>query len=81
MINDTNSLIGKTIEIALTIPRNFLVIGDYFVDDIFGSGAVKITPAHDQNNFEAGKRHDLALITVIDQKGKLTLRCQKPYAA
>ena len=48
-------------------------------DTSFGTGAVKLTPAHDQNDFDAGKRHDLPLITVIDNEGKLTHQVPEPY--
>lgn len=63
--------IGKTVRLPLT-NREIPVITDDFVDEHFGTGAVKITPAHDPNDFEAGKRHDLPMITVIDDKGKMT---------
>ena len=63
-------LIGKTVKLPLT-NREIPVIADDFVDLEFGTGAVKITPAHDPNDFEAGKRHDLPFISVIDQEGKM----------
>ncbi|HSX53053.1 MAG TPA: valine--tRNA ligase [Patescibacteria group bacterium] len=63
--------VGKTIKLPLT-KREIPVIADRFVDTSFGTGAVKITPAHDQNDFEAGERHDLPKISVIDHEGKLT---------
>lgn len=65
------AFIGKTVRLPLT-NREIPVIADDFVDEHFGTGAVKITPAHDPNDFEAGKRHDLPMITVIDDKGKMT---------
>jgi valyl-tRNA synthetase len=64
-------LVGKTVKLPLT-EREIPVIADDFVDMKFGTGAVKITPAHDPNDFEAGKRHDLPFISVIDSEGKLT---------
>lgn len=64
-------LIGKTVKLPLT-QREIPIIADEFVEETFGTGAVKITPAHDQNDFEAGKRHELPFITVIDHEGKLT---------
>lgn len=64
------AFIGKTVRLPLT-NREIPVIADDFVDEHFGTGAVKITPAHDPNDFEAGKRHDLPMITVIDDKGKM----------
>ncbi|EFA00421.1 valine--tRNA ligase [Tribolium castaneum] len=51
------------------------VICDDFVDPEFGTGAVKVTPAHDPVDFEVGKRHSLALLQVIDEKGNLTRIC------
>lgn len=48
------------------------VIADDFVDPEFGTGAVKITPAHDPKDFEAGKRHGLKSLTVIDEQGLMT---------
>lgn len=63
--------IGKTVKLPLT-HREIPIIADDFVDENFGTGAVKITPAHDPNDFDAGKRHDLPMITVIDDKGKMT---------
>lgn len=62
--------IGKTIKLPLT-EREIPVIADDFVDPLFGTGAVKITPAHDPNDYEAGERHDLPKITVIDNEGKM----------
>ena len=52
--------------------REIPVIRDEMADPEFGSGAVKITPAHDPNDFEAGKRHNLPLIRVIDEDAKIT---------
>jgi valyl-tRNA synthetase len=63
--------VGKTVKLPLT-HREIPVITDEFVDREFGTGAVKITPAHDPNDFEVGKRHDLPSITVIDTTGKMT---------
>lgn len=62
--------VGKTVKLPLT-DREIPVIADDFVDTSFGTGAVKITPAHDPNDFEAGERHDLPKITVIDNEGKM----------
>jgi valyl-tRNA synthetase len=63
--------VGKTVKLPLT-NREIPIITDEFVDEHFGTGAVKITPAHDPNDFDAGKRHDLPMITVIDDEGKMT---------
>ncbi len=61
-------LIGKTILLPL-VQREIPIIGDEYVDKEFGTGAVKITPAHDFNDFEMGKRHDLDFINVLDEDG------------
>ncbi|PLX84090.1 MAG: valine--tRNA ligase [Desulfuromonas sp.] len=61
-------LIGKTVLLPL-VDREIPIIADDYVDREFGSGAVKITPAHDFNDFEMGKRHDLEFINVLDESG------------
>lgn len=71
-------LVGKTVKLPLT-QREIPIIADEFVEEEFGTGAVKITPAHDANDFEAGKRHELPFITVIDHEGKLTHDVPEPY--
>jgi valyl-tRNA synthetase len=63
--------IGKTVRLPLTM-REIPVIADTMVDPKFGTGAVKITPAHDPNDYEVGKRHDLPFITVINNEGEMT---------
>lgn len=63
-------LIGKTLILPI-IGREIPVIADEYVDKEFGSGAVKITPAHDPNDFEVGLRHQLPQITVMDEGGKM----------
>jgi valyl-tRNA synthetase len=63
-------LIGKTAKLPLT-EREIPIIADKFVDREFGTGAVKITPAHDPNDFEVGQRHDLPKVTVINHEGVL----------
>ncbi len=65
-----NKLVGKTVKLPLT-DREIPIIADEFVDPKFGSGAVKVTPAHDPNDFEIGQRHSLPSISVIDHKGML----------
>jgi valyl-tRNA synthetase len=64
------SLIGKTVKLPLT-NREIPVLADEFVDMEFGTGAVKVTPAHDPNDYEVGQRHDLPSMTVISHEGKL----------
>jgi valyl-tRNA synthetase len=70
--------IGKTVKLPLT-NREIPVIADTFVDREFGTGAVKITPAHDPNDYDAAQRHDLPMITVIDFEGKMTHDVPEPY--
>lgn len=71
-------LIGKEIEV--TIPTGVLklkIVGDTIVDPAFGTGALKITPAHDKNDFELSLRHDLPAVEVIDRYGKLNEKAGK----
>jgi valyl-tRNA synthetase len=61
--------------------RRIPVITDgLLVDMSYGSGAVKVTPAHDENDFKCGKRHGLPFITVIDEDGKMSPSCVAPFA-
>jgi valyl-tRNA synthetase len=62
---------GKTVRLPL-MDREILIILDDIADPEFGTGVVKITPAHDLNDFEAGKRHHLPMIQVIDEEAKIT---------
>jgi len=64
-------LVGKTVELPLT-GRRIPVIADDHVDPTFGTGAVKVTPAHDPNDFEIGRRHDLPSLTIMDEHGVIT---------
>ena len=63
-------LIGTMVQLPLT-GREIPIIADDYVDMSFGTGAVKITPAHDPNDFEIGERHNLERIQVIDFDGKM----------
>lgn len=72
------ALVGETVILPL-LGREIPVIVDSFVDPAFGSGAVKITPAHDPNDFEMALRHDLPQVIVIDKEGKMTVEAG-PYA-
>ena len=65
-----SELIGKTVIIPLS-GREIPIIADEYVDKSFGTGAVKITPAHDPNDYEVGKRHNMSPIWVIDEEGKM----------
>jgi valyl-tRNA synthetase len=64
-------MIGKTLVLPL-VGREIPVIADEYVDPAFGTGAVKITPAHDLNDFEVGQRHNLAAPKVIDEEAVMT---------
>jgi valyl-tRNA synthetase len=68
--NRYQNLIGKTVTLPFT-NRQIPIIADEYVDQTFGSGAVKMTPAHDPNDFEVGLRHNLEQITVIDESGTM----------
>jgi len=64
------ALIGKTIRLPIT-DREIPIIADPFVDAEFGTGAVKITPAHDPNDYEMGMRHSLPMINIMTPDGKV----------
>ncbi len=62
---------GRKVRLPLT-DRIIPVIEDSYVDISFGTGALKVTPAHDPNDFELGRKHDLDMVKVIDETGKMT---------
>ncbi|MFC0506910.1 valine--tRNA ligase [Micromonospora costi] len=64
-------LVGTEVELPLT-GRRIPIVADPHVDPSFGTGMVKVTPAHDPNDFEIGQRHDLPAITVMDERGVIT---------
>ena len=64
-------LVGREIELPLT-GRRIPVVADPHVDPEFGTGAVKVTPAHDPNDFEIGRRHDLPAVVIMDERGVIT---------
>jgi valyl-tRNA synthetase len=66
-------LIGKHVILPL-VGRRIPIVGDDYADPTAGSGAVKITPAHDFNDFEVGKRHDLPMISILDREASVVLR-------
>ncbi len=70
-------LIGKSVRIPL-IDRHIPVIADEYVDMEFGTGALKITPAHDLNDYEIGQRHQLPIIDILTDDAKLNERCEYP---
>jgi len=53
------------------VSRKLIIVGDNSVDPAFGTGAVKITPAHDPNDYELGKRHNLPFINIINDDGTI----------
>ena len=67
-------LIGKEVILPL-IDKKVTIIADEHVDMEFGTGFVKVTPAHDPNDYEVGKRHNLAFITIFDESGILNEHC------
>lgn len=69
-------LIGKMVRIPL-FDREIPIVGDDYVDQEFGTGVVKITPAHDPNDFEVGKRHNLPEICVMNDDGTMNDLCGK----
>ena len=69
-------LIGKMVRIPL-VDREIPIVGDDYVDQEFGTGVVKITPAHDPNDFEVGKRHNLPEICVMNDDGTMNDLCGK----
>ena len=72
-------LVGQTILLPLT-HREIPLIADEYVDPEFGTGAVKITPAHDPNDYEMGLRHDLPQVVVIDSYAKMTADAGADFA-
>ncbi|GAB3159350.1 valine--tRNA ligase [Micromonospora sonneratiae] len=64
-------LIGTEVELPLT-GRRIPIVGDEHVDPSFGTGMVKVTPAHDPNDFEIGQRHNLPSLTIMDERGIIT---------
>ena len=64
-------LVGRQIALPLT-DRTIPVVADPHVDPEFGTGAVKVTPAHDPNDFEIGRRHELPQLTIMDENAKIT---------
>ncbi len=71
-------LAGKTLRLPLA-GREIKVVGDEYVDSDFGTGALKVTPAHDPNDFEIAKRHGLSLVTVISPDGRMTAAAGAAY--
>jgi valyl-tRNA synthetase len=71
-------LVGKSVRLPLT-DRIIPIVADEYADPETGSGAVKITPAHDFNDFEVGRRHGLPLINIFDENARLTDAVPEAY--
>lgn len=69
------ALIGKFVELPL-VGRRIPIIADDYCDPEFGTGCVKITPAHDFNDYEVGKRHNLPLLNIFDKNAAVLPACQ-----
>ncbi|MGM0574235.1 MAG: valine--tRNA ligase [Myxococcota bacterium] len=72
-------LIGKTVDLPLTGRKIPIVADEILVDPEFGTGAVKVTPAHDFNDFEVGKRHGLEMISVLDEDARISDAAPERY--
>jgi valyl-tRNA synthetase len=72
------NLVGKLVELPLT-GRKIPIVADNFVDPEFGSGAVKVTPAHDPNDYECSQRNHLEILQVIDTKGRMMAPAPAKY--
>ena len=71
-------LIGQTVKLPL-VGRQIPIIADEYVDKEFGTGVVKVTPAHDQNDYQVGIRHGLPMITVLDLTAKINDEAPEKY--
>jgi len=71
-------LVGKKVRLPLT-GREIPIVADSFVDPEFGSGAVKVTPGHDENDFEAGRRAGLEVLSIIDLHGRIIAPAPETY--
>ena len=71
-------LIGQTVTLPL-VGRQIPIIADDYVDKEFGTGVVKVTPAHDQNDYQVGLRHKLPMITVLDLTAKINDEAPEKY--
>ncbi|SDB07580.1 valyl-tRNA synthetase [Desulfonatronum thiosulfatophilum] len=72
-------LVGKEVILPL-VGRKLPIIADSYVDREFGTGCLKVTPAHDMNDFELGRRHSLDVIKVIDDQGRMSADAGSEYA-
>ena len=72
-------LIGETAILPL-VGRRLTIVADEYVDPEFGTGALKITPGHDPNDFEIGRKHKLAVVSVIGEDGRMTADAGERFA-
>ncbi len=72
------NLIGKHVVLPL-VNKEIPIIEDRVIDPEFGTGAVKVTPAHDLTDYEIGQRHNLEVVEIIDEKGRITDQAPLPY--
>ena len=72
------TLVGKNAILPL-VGRKIPIVADEYSDPEKGTGAVKITPAHDFNDFEVGKRHDLPLVNVLTVEAKMALKDNEDF--
>ena len=75
---DIKSLLGQYATIPI-VNRKIKIIKDYYADPEQGTGAVKITPAHDFNDYEVGKRNKLEIINILEKDGKINNNGVKSY--
>ena len=73
-----NNMIGRILILPI-VGRELPIIGDEYVDTTFGSGALKVTPAHDPNDFELGRRHNLDLVNVMNPDGSMNEEAGATY--
>ncbi|ORY81029.1 tRNA synthetases class I-domain-containing protein, partial [Protomyces lactucae-debilis] len=71
-------LIGKCVQHPLLSSVSLPIVADAMVDPLFGTGAVKLTPAHDANDYAASRRHAIELVTIFDKHGKFLPSCGLP---
>ena len=71
-------LVGQSVTLPLA-DREIPIVADDYVDPEFGTGCVKITPAHDFNDYEVGRRHDLTLINILDEDARLNDQVPEAY--
>jgi valyl-tRNA synthetase len=73
-----SKLVGKTVILPL-VGREIPIIADDYVDPEFGTGCIKVTPAHDPNDFSIGKRHDLEFINIMNEDASMNSEVPNKY--